>query len=159
MGSAVQLTAYLSSDAIWLDVDVDDKDGLLRVAGERLAVGIDGCSGADIYELLLARERVASTGVGEGVAIPHATCAQLDTPRLAVLRLVAPIDFDAVDREKVGLVVTVLAPKGAQALHLRLLARIARLIRSERVREGLLAAKTADAAYSIIAELELSAAS
>lgn len=159
MGGSVQLTRFLSPATIWLDVDATTKSNLLAFAGLRLSEAIEGMSGEDVCALLAARERVASTGVGEGIAIPHATCAAIDEPLVALIRLRNAIDFDAVDRLPVALIVVVLAPRGDQALHLRLLARIARLFRSAHVRESLLAATTVAAAYSMIAETENKASS
>lgn len=150
----VQLTSYLDVDSVQLDVAAADKAELLRVAGACMARVLPGLPAETITDLLSARERVASTGVGEGIAIPHATCEALQAPRLGLLRTAGPVDFDAVDAQPVRLVMVVLAPKNAQALHLRLLARIARLVRSEHIRSGLFAAETAAAAFAIIDEYE-----
>lgn len=153
----VQLTSYLSLDAIALDVQASDKAALLACAGDCMARVVPELDAAAITALLSARERVASTGVGEGVAIPHATCEALTAPRVGLLRAAVPVDFDAIDREPVRLVLVVLAPKNAQALHLRLLARIARLVRAEHNRSGLFAATTAEEALAVLSDHEAAA--
>ena len=146
----VQLTSYLNVDAVALDVTAVDKASLLREAGVCLARVLPGVPAQTITDLLVAREKVASTGVGEGIAIPHATCDAIDVPRLGLLRTSGPVEFDAVDQQPVRLVMVVLAPKNAQALHLRLLARIARLVRSEQIRGSLFAAQTPAEAFAVI---------
>jgi|ETNmetMinimDraft_26_1059896.scaffolds.fasta_scaffold166083_2 mannitol/fructose-specific phosphotransferase system IIA component (Ntr-type) len=150
----VRLTAYLAAEHIHLDVDARDKDELLRQASLLLAPHLTALDAEAINELLLARERLASTGVGHGIAIPHASSAHIDTPCLGLFRTAQPVPFDAVDDQPVRLMVVVLAPQHEQALHLRLLAGIARLVRSEAVRDTLLAAQTAEEAYSCVGGFE-----
>ncbi len=146
------LTSYMAEQDVHLDVPADTKDGVLHAAGDALARG--DISGADVHALLAQRERVASTGVGEGVAIPHASDAGVTDARVVLLRTAADIDFDAVDGEPVRLVFGVLAPGAAAGLHLRLLARIARIVRTPAVRNGLLEAPNAQAAYSVLRDAE-----
>ncbi len=148
--SPVQLTSYLRPGSVWLDVDAADKAALLRAVADCLAAAGPPLDPQTVADLLTARERLASTGVGHGVAIPHASVATIETPRLCLLRVRAAIDFDAIDAAPVRLVVGVLAPPNAQALHLRLLARVARLVQAPLMREALLAAHSADDAYSLI---------
>lgn len=150
----VHLTTYLSPARIHLDVPGADKHELLRTVAECLAPTVDGLDAGQIASLLLARERLASTGVGDGVAIPHASTPELKEPCVALLRPARPVPFDAVDNQPVTLLLVVLAPHDAQALHLRLLARIARLVRSVQVRERLLAVQSAEEAYSYIGSIE-----
>jgi len=150
----VLLTTYLSPSSVLLDVAAVDKAAVLQRAASCLAAAEPMLDADQVATLLAARERVASTGVGEGIAIPHACSAAIDVPRLSVLRIVDPVDFDAVDGKPVNLIVAVLAPPHAQALHLRLLARVARLVRSPATREALLAAQSSEEAYSVIGAAE-----
>ncbi len=145
----VELTRFLRSQDIFLDVPAPDKAAVLGHAANVLG---DALPAGAIEALLVAREKVASTGVGEGVAIPHASTTLITAPRVALLRMARPVPFDAVDDLPVALVFAVLAPADAQALHLRLLARVARLVRSPEVRSALLAAKTSQEAYGVILE-------
>ncbi len=143
----MELTHFLKVEDIQLDVEVRDKAAVLHAAAELLS----GELSADTIEsLLVARERVASTGVGEGIAVPHASPSELTAPRIALLRTLTPVPFDAVDDLPVQLVIVVLAPAGSQAVHLRLLARIARLVRSRAVRLALLAAQSPEAVLAIV---------
>ena len=150
----VLLTTYLSPTSVLLDVVAGDKAAVLQCAASCLAATEPTLDVEQIATLLAARERVASTGVGEGIAIPHACSAAIDVPRLSVLRMVEPVDFDAVDGKPVSLIVAVLAPPHAQALHLRLLARVARMVRSPATRDALLAAQSSEEAYSVISAAE-----
>ena len=119
-----------------------------------------GVDAEDALEALLEREAAGSTGVGQGVAVPHARLPGLDRMRAVVVRLEQPIDFDAVDDLPVDLMVALFAPQDAAASeHLRALARVSRLLRQPEVREQLRQAKSADAIHVVLgSELATTAA-
>ena len=119
-----------------------------------------GVDAEDALEALLEREAAGSTGVGQGVAVPHARLPGLDRMRAVVVRLEQPIDFDAVDDLPVDLMVALFAPQDAAASeHLRALARVSRLLRQPEVREQLRQAKSADAIHVVLgSELTTTAA-
>jgi PTS system nitrogen regulatory IIA component len=96
-------------------------------------------------DALLAREAVGSTGVGRGVAIPHARLPGVQAVAAVLVRLDKPIDFDAMDGEPVDLMVALFAPPEAGSEHLRALARVSRLLRRPEIREQLRQAQSADA--------------
>ncbi len=150
----IRLSSYLTAEHVHLDVDGIDKGSVLTTIGERLAGTLGTLQAGEITDLLSAREKLASTGVGLGVAIPHASSPALDRPCLGLFRTTGPVPFDAVDGEPVQLMMVVLAPQSSQALHLRLLARIARLVRSEPVRARLLTVDSAEQALALIDEVE-----
>ena len=103
-----------------------------------------------VLDLLLARERLGSTGVGAGVAIPHAKLAGLSKPSAVFARLREPIDFDAVDGRPVDLIFLLLAPDSAGSDHLKALALVSRLLRDERVCARLRGTDSAEALYAIL---------
>jgi len=103
------------------------KEALALLA--RQAAGITGQPERTILDALVERERLGSTGVGSGIAVPHARLAGLDSLCAIFLRLDRPIDFDAVDERPVDLVFLLLSPEAAGADHLRALSRITRLLR------------------------------
>jgi PTS system nitrogen regulatory IIA component len=105
----------------------------------------------DVLEAVLEREKLGSTGVGEGVAIPHARIEGLSRPVGGFARLLEPADFDAIDERRADLVFMLLAPGDAGAEHLRALARTARVFRQESVRAALRQAQTPDAVLAILA--------
>jgi PTS system nitrogen regulatory IIA component len=118
------------------------------------AADVTGLPERDIFDTLLQRERLGSTGVGQGIAIPHGKLADLKTIVGLFARLEEPIDFDAVDGEPVDLVFLLLAPESAGADHLKALARISRFLRTPSAVKGLRAADSANAVYAILTEPE-----
>ena len=105
-----------------------------------------------IYEILTERERLGTTGVGQGIAIPHGRLANLEKIVGLFVRLDTPIEYDAVDKQPVDLIFMLLAPEGAGADHLKALARVSRLLRNQAACEKLRAAKSAEALYAILSE-------
>ena len=103
-----------------------------------------------VLDLLLARERLGSTGVGAGVAIPHAKLAGLSKPSGVFARLREPIEFDAVDGRPVDLIFLLLAPDSEGSEHLKALALVSRLLRDERVCARLRGADSAEALYAVL---------
>jgi PTS system nitrogen regulatory IIA component len=98
----------------------------------------------------MERESLGSTGVGRGVAVPHARLAGLDRMRAVLVRLDKPVAFDAVDGQPVDLLFVLLAPEQSESQHLRALARVSRLFRQSEVREQLRQARTPDALHAIL---------
>ena len=111
-----------------------------------------------IFDVLLERERLGTTGVGDGIAIPHGKLAELSRLHGLFARLDTAVDFDAVDDQPVDLIFLLLAPEGAGADHLKALARIARLLRDQDVAKKLRASRDAQAIYSVLALPPASAA-
>lgn len=106
---------------------------------------------SEVHLGVLARERLGSTGVGEGVALPHARVRGLDRVVGGFARLVEPADFEAIDGEACDLVFMLLAPQEAGAEHLRALARVSRTFRQPAVREALRAAPSGDEIFALLA--------
>ena len=104
----------------------------------------------EALDALLAREVMGSTGVGRGVAIPHARIKGMTGVHAVVARLEKPIDFDALDGEPVDLMVALFAPPETGSGHLRALARVSRLLRRAELREQLRQAHTADAILALL---------
>ena len=124
----------------------------------RRAAELTGEPERAIFDVLLERERLGTTGVGDGVAIPHGKLANL--PRLFGMfaRLDRPIDFEAIDEQPVDLIFLLLAPGGAGADHLKALARVSRLLRDRTMREKLRGSETAEALFALLVEQQASAA-
>jgi nitrogen PTS system EIIA component len=123
-----------------------------QVLAEMAAVMADaaGLNSKEVFEALLERERLGSTGVGEGVAIPHARIEGLGRPVGGFARLLEPVDFEAIDERKADLVFMLLAPTDSGAEHLRALARAARVFRQESIRAALRKAQTVEAVLAIL---------
>ena len=104
----------------------------------------------EVHEAVLERERLGSTGVGEGVAIPHARIENLKRPVGGFARLAEPADFEAIDERKADLIFMLLAPADSGAEHLRALARAARTFRQEAIRAALRKAQSIDAVLAVL---------
>ena len=105
-----------------------------------------------IFEVLLERERLGTTGVGAGVAIPHGKLPALDRLYGLFARLDAPIDFEAIDEQPVDLIFLLLAPEAAGADHLKALARVSRLLRDKEICDKLRGSDTAEALYVLLTQ-------
>lgn len=139
----------LARDAIATRVSVASKRLALSAAADVAARKL-GRPAGQIFEALMDRETLGSTGVGQGVAVPHARLEGLDRLTGVFLRLESPVPFDAVDDRPVDLLFVLLAPKDAGVEHLRALARVSRLLRQGELREQLRQARTADAVYALL---------
>jgi PTS system nitrogen regulatory IIA component len=126
------------------------KQALHELAAEAARLtGIDEC---EIFNTLLQRERLGSTGVGNGIAIPHGKINTLENIVGVFARLEDPIDFEAIDEEPVDLVFLLLAPEDAGADHLKALARISRLMREPTAVEKLRGSRDREALYAVLTE-------
>src|SRR5882762_10969307 len=124
----------------------------------RRAGDLTGVHERQIFDVLLERERLGTTGVGNGIAIPHGKLADVKSMFGLFARLEHPVDFEAIDEQPVDLIFLLLAPEGAGADHLKALARIARLLRDLDVAKKLRASRDAQAIYSVLALPPASAA-
>lgn len=128
----MELADILAKRAVLFCTDIKTKRQLFDDLA-KLAAELTGKSSVDIFEAISNREELGSTGLGNGIAIPHGKIAGLKGVTAVFARLAEPIEFDAVDDEPVDLVIMLLAPAGAGADHLKALSRVARLLRTEHV--------------------------
>ena len=118
----------------------------------RHAAEISGLHERAIFEVLLERERLGTTGVGNGIAIPHGKLANTDRLFGLFARLERPVDFDAIDEQPVDLIFLLIAPESAGADHLKALARVSRLLRDRAICEKLRGTENKDALYALLTE-------
>ncbi len=147
------LSRLLPPDHVRVPLESRDKPGVLRELVDFLA-GISGGTPEDILHAVRDRELAQSTGFGHGIAIPHARTPSLSALALVAGRTQAPIEFGAVDGQPVRLFFLVAGPEAAAGDQVRALARIARLMRRDALREHLLAAGTPADFARIVAEAE-----
>jgi nitrogen PTS system EIIA component len=147
----MDLSDLITPDAIMPSVKVSSKKQLLQEMAGR-AAALTGLVERQIFDVLLQRERLGSTGVGHGVAIPHGKLPGL--PRICGVfaRLDKPINFEAMDDQPVDLVFLLLAPEGAGADHLKALARIARVLREPTAAKKLRGCRDAAGLYALLIE-------
>ena len=143
------LTDLLSSDAILSALRVNGKKQALQEMSERAAV-VSGLPAREIFDALLQRERLGSTGVGDGIAIPHGKLAKCKRIFGIFARLERPIDFEALDGLPVDLIFLLIAPESAGADHLKALAMIARVLRDPDMAAQLRATRDPSALYSLL---------
>jgi PTS system nitrogen regulatory IIA component len=122
------------------------------------AAELTGLHERAVFDVLLERERLGTTGVGNGIAIPHGKLPEIKELFGLFARLDEPVDFDAIDEQPVDLVFLLLAPEGAGADHLKALARVARLLRDPDVAHKLRDSRDVEALYSVLALPSASAA-
>lgn len=147
----MEITDLLAPDAVVPALRVQGKKQLLQELAERAAV-LTGLPERRIFETLVERERLGTTGMGQGIAIPHGRLASLPKITGLFVRLDPAIAYEAVDEQPVDLVFLLLAPEGAGADHLKALARVSRLLRNQTVCEKLRAAKDAEVLYALLTE-------
>ncbi|MEI6557116.1 MAG: PTS IIA-like nitrogen regulatory protein PtsN [Rhodospirillaceae bacterium] len=122
----------------------------------RKAAELTGQHERMIFDVLLERERLGTTGVGQGIAIPHGKLSSLNRVYGIFARLERAIDFDAIDEQPVDLMFLLLAPEQAGADHLKALARVSRLLRDNSICEKLRGSTSADAIYALLTQTEAS---
>ncbi len=138
-------------------IDAPDKKALLEILAERAQGEFEWVDAASLFEAIWAREQEASTGIGGGVAIPHAVIDGLEHPFCLVARLDRPVPYDAVDGQPVEVVFMLASPEGegqagVATKHVRMLARLARLCMRPGFISGLLSASTGDEIVALIQE-------
>ena len=151
------LTDLVAPNAIMPALKVNNKKQAIAELAAK-AAALTGQSERDILEILLQREKLGSTGVGNGVAIPHGKLPKLGKLFGLFAHLDRTIDFEALDNQPVDLIFLLLAPEGAGADHLKALARVARLLRDPEVASKLRESRDATALYAVLALTPASAA-
>ncbi len=151
------LTDLVAPNAIVPALKVNNKKQAIQDLAARAAV-LSGQNERAILEILLQREKLGSTAVGSGVAIPHGKLPKLGRLFGLFARLERPIDFEALDGQPVDLLFLLLAPEASGADHLKALARVARLLRDPEVAHKLRESRDADALYAVLAMPSASAA-
>ncbi|MFB1010812.1 MAG: PTS IIA-like nitrogen regulatory protein PtsN [Thiopseudomonas sp.] len=133
----IRLADILSPARSRVNVQGGSKKRVLELIAQLFAEDQPGLDSSQLFNSLIAREKLGSTGFGNGIAIPHCRLAGCDTPLGAILHLDTPVDFDAIDGAPVDLLFVLLVPETATDEHLVLLRQIASLFDNEQLREHL----------------------
>jgi PTS system nitrogen regulatory IIA component len=147
----MEIIDLLTPEAVLPALKAQGKKQLVQELAERAAL-LTGLPERRIFETLIERERLGSTGMGQGIAIPHGRLAGLNKIVGLFARMETPIAYDAVDNQPVDLVFLLLAPEGAGADHLKALARVSRLLRNQTTCEKLRAATKAEVLFALLTE-------
>jgi PTS system nitrogen regulatory IIA component len=145
-----RLASILPVEQVLVGVDATSKKRAFEEAG-LLFENLHGLSRALVTDSLFARERLGSTGLGHGVAIPHGRIKGLKSPMAAVFQLAQSIGFDAPDEQAVKILIFLLVPEAATQKHLEILSEIAELLSNPAVRDGMLVSATAQSLHALIA--------
>ncbi len=148
----MKIAEFLREDLIVPELAAKDKPGVLAELCAALARVHPGLSAARLTEILLEREKLGSTGIGEGVAIPHGKLPGATTLLAAFARSPAGVEFDAIDKRPAQLFFVLFAPENSAGIHLKALARISRLFKSGSFRRAILEAQGAAGIYQLISE-------
>ncbi len=151
----MDIADLISPATVVANLKVTTKKQALQDLAKRAAETIGARAGLgerEIFDVLLERERLGTTGVGSGIAIPHGKLPRLDRLYGLFAKLDRPIDFEAIDDQPVDLIFLLLAPESAGADHLKALARVSRLLRDRAVCEKLRGSETSDALYAVLTE-------
>lgn len=146
----MEIADLLSPDAVLAHVKATTKKQVLQEMAHKAAM-LTQLPERRIFETLTEREKLGSTGMGQGIAIPHGRVAGVEKMTGLFAQLDHPVDFDSMDDQPVDLVFLLLAPEGAGADHLKALAKIARLLRDQETARKLRASTDAQAIYSVLA--------
>jgi PTS system nitrogen regulatory IIA component len=157
MDGRMTLTDLLSPAAVISPLRANGKKQALQELAQHAAT-LTGLPERELFEALLQRERLGSTGIGEGIAIPHGRMPGIDRLIGLFARTEKPIDFDALDGQPVDIIFVLIAPEGAGADHLKALARVARVLRNQSVLEQVRQVRDPAAIYAILAESAAQAA-
>jgi PTS system nitrogen regulatory IIA component len=139
----MDLNDLIKVSAVMPALKANSKKQLLQLLAEK-AASVTGLPEREVFDTILQRERLGSTGVGNGIAIPHITGI--------FARLETPVDFEALDDQPVDLVFLLLAPEGAGADHLKALSRIARVLRDPDTMAKIRATSEADAIHTLLSQ-------
>lgn len=147
----MELTDLLDGNCIVANLRATSKKQALQELARRAAEVTD-LDERKIFDVLMERERLGTTGVGSGIAIPHGKLAEIDRLYGIFARLEKPVDFQSIDDRPVDLIFVLLAPEEAGADHLKALARVSRLLRDQETCDKLRGTADADALYAILTE-------
>lgn len=145
----MDVASFLSQEAIVASCAASSKRQILQAIAQE-AVRLTGLNEREVLHALIARERLGSTAMGKGVALPHARFSKLDRLVTLFVRMQNPVDFDSPDGEPVDLLFVLLAPAEADAEHLRAMARVSRLLRDTHSCGKIRQAVTSEVIYSLL---------
>ena len=145
----MDICELITPECVVANLKATSKKQALQELSKKMAE-ISGRSEREIFDVLLERERLGTTGVGRGIAIPHGKLAELDRLYGMFARLHNPVEFDAIDDEPVDLMFLLLAPENAGAEHLKALARVSRLLRDQATCGKLRGSEDPDAIFALL---------
>lgn len=150
----LKISDILRSSAVLLNQEAKDKTDILVRLVAALAASNDVADGAELQRVILEREKLMSTGIGNGVALPHGKTNVVKTSMAALATLKTPLDFDSLDDKPVSIVLLLVGTESNVGVHLRLLSRVSRMVGNEGFRTALMNATSVDDAVAVFASYE-----
>jgi len=148
----MHITEIFRKEYIIEDLKAKNKRGVLAELSEIFTLGPNKVDSKLMVDVLMEREKLGSTGIGDGIAIPHGKLKGLDTLLLSFGRSREGIDFESIDSKPVHLFFLLMAPESSTGQHLKALAKISRMLKDERFRSELMSARSAEGLFKAIAE-------
>ncbi len=150
----MRLTDVLNEDLVNISLTGTNRDECIKELIDKLATARTLKNSDSIFDAVLEREKIMTTGVGNGIAIPH--CKHTDSPEFAVCLGIQPkgIDFQSIDKKNVNIIFLLVGPENNPGLHIKLLSRISRLMSNEELRQQLLECKSDKEAFDLIHDEE-----
>ncbi|MFN3235011.1 MAG: PTS sugar transporter subunit IIA [Gammaproteobacteria bacterium] len=143
------ISSILTPSRCFIDIESQSKKAVIERASILLATDITSSNHRDIFQQLFERERLGSTSIGHGVALPHARIKDLDRPYAAFIRLAQPVEYQSEDKASVDLIFSLVVPEEATQEHLQILAHIAQRFHQETFRNALRQAKDEDELWTL----------
>ncbi len=150
----MKLEEIIEEEDIIPELKAQDKIGVLEELSEVICKHEPLLKKERLVKILLEREKLGTTGIGEGIAIPHGKVDVIKRPYIAFGRSKKGVDFEAIDKKPVHLFFLLVAPENSSTLHLHILARIAKLLKDNRLRKNLMEAKSREEIYKTIIEAD-----
>ena len=147
----MELADILSEESVLICTDIKNKQDVLHRLADKVSA-LTGHPAQDIFEALSGRESLGSTGLGNGIAVPHGKLVGLKGVVAVFMKPTKPVEFESVDDRPVDLIMMLLAPTGSGADHLKALARVARVLRTDSVAESLRRANDPARLYAILTQ-------
>ncbi|MBM2829593.1 MAG: sugar transporter subunit [Gammaproteobacteria bacterium] len=146
----MHISEILTPERILCNIDTNSKKGALQELSRLLANTSQTLTCTEIFDCLNARERLGSTGLGNGIAIPHGRLKHADKPVAAFLKLKSGVDYDALDQQPVDLLFALLVPEGSTKQHLQILARLAEMFCNDSLLNHLRLESSAHGIYTLL---------
>ena len=148
----MKITAFLKCEFIIEELKAVTREAVLAELAAVLTHAVSTVEQDEMVKVLMARERLGSTGIGDGIAIPHGKIGGLDDLMIAIGRSNKGVDFNAMDGKPVHLFFLLMAPENSSGQHLKVLARISRLLKDSVLRKKLMEAESPDELFNLLVE-------
>jgi nitrogen PTS system EIIA component len=146
----MEISEILAPDRVVCNISINSKKAALETLAGMIAAADPEVSQSDVYESLIARERLGSTGLGQGIALPHGRRKGGTHTLAAFMRLQTPIQYDAIDQKPVDLLFALLVPEASTEEHLNILSRLATMFSKPAIVNSIRTGETTEAVYMIL---------